>query len=142
MTAIKATLDDLNAVSEAILAAASTTKVILFFGEMGAGKTTLIKNMCKLLQVTDQVSSPTFSLVNEYHADGANVPVYHFDFYRLEEEEEAMDMGYEEYFYSDGYCLIEWPEKIPSLWPETFVKVSISARENEREYKIETIQYE
>ncbi len=142
MIAVKATLDDLNAVSEAILAAALETKVILFFGEMGAGKTTLIKNMCKLLQVTDQVSSPTFSLVNEYYADAAKLPVYHFDFYRLEEEEEAMDMGYEEYFYSEGYCFIEWPEKIPSLWPETFVKVSISAHENEREYKIETIEYE
>jgi tRNA threonylcarbamoyladenosine biosynthesis protein TsaE len=139
MKAINATLDDLDEVSNAILLAAREVKVILFFGEMGAGKTTLIKNMCKLLKVYDQVSSPTYSLVNEYFSALAEVPVYHFDFYRLKEEEEAMDMGYEEYFYSDGYSMIEWPEKIPSLWPKSFVKVSIAAHEDKREYKIETI---
>ena len=138
MRLITANLSDLDHVSSAILEAAKDQKVILFFGEMGAGKTTLIKNLCKLLNVADQVSSPTFSLVNEYFSESANVPVYHFDFYRLEQEEEAMDMGYEEYFYSNGYSFIEWPEKIPSLWPEKYVKVTITANEEQREYKIES----
>ncbi len=138
MKVISADLTDLDAVSKVILEEAQKEKVILFFGEMGMGKTTLIKNLCKLLNVKDQVSSPTFSLVNEYFSETSQTPVYHFDFYRLENEEEAMDMGYEEYFYSNGYCLIEWPEKIPSLWPEQFVRVDIKESGTQREYRIDS----
>lgn len=138
MKVISADLTDLDEVSKVILEEAQKEKVILFFGEMGMGKTTLIKNLCKLLNVKDQVSSPTFSLVNEYFSETAQTPVYHFDFYRLENEEEAMDMGYEEYFYSNGYCLIEWPEKIPSLWPEQFVRVDIKESGTQREYRIDS----
>lgn len=138
MKLITADLTQLDAVAAQIMQAAKDKKVILFFGEMGMGKTTLIKNMCKLLNVKDQVSSPTFSLVNEYYSESEKLPVYHFDFYRLEEEEEAMDMGYEEYFYSNGYCFIEWPEKIPSLWPEQFVRVDIKESGEQREYRIDS----
>lgn len=90
--------------------------VLAFHGEMGAGKTTFIKAICKALGVKDEVSSPTFSLVNEYR-DSENRPVYHFDFYRINSEQEAYDMGVEEYFESGALCLVEWPEKIPSLLP-------------------------
>ena len=90
---------------------------------MGAGKTTLIKSLCEKLGVSDSVTSPTFSIVNEYK--GADGPVYHFDFYRLKDQNEALDMGYEEYFYSGNYCFIEWPEKIASLIPDSFTGVRI-----------------
>jgi tRNA threonylcarbamoyladenosine biosynthesis protein TsaE len=103
---------------------------------MGAGKTTLIKELCKQLQVTDQAASPTFSIVNEYHSPQGNV--YHFDFYRLKEEQEALDLGYEEYFFSGNYCFIEWPEKIPNLLPEEVVSVTIELGEkNERKIRIQ-----
>lgn len=94
----------------------SSSKVLLFYGEMGVGKTTLIKSICKALESDDVISSPTFSLVNEYHTrNGA--PIYHFDFYRIESEEEALDIGVEDYFYSDAWCLIEWPNNIENLLP-------------------------
>ncbi|UOB17541.1 tRNA (adenosine(37)-N6)-threonylcarbamoyltransferase complex ATPase subunit type 1 TsaE [Abyssalbus ytuae] len=85
-------------------------KTILFYGNMGVGKTTLIKSIVKLLGVKDVTSSPTFSIVNEY-SDGDNI-IYHFDFYRLNDESEAYDFGLEEYFFNDNWCLIEWPEKV------------------------------
>ncbi len=90
---------------------------------MGAGKTTLIKCLCERLGVTDVVTSPTFSIVNEYV--GADNKIYHFDFYRLKNQAEALDLGYEEYFYSDAWCFIEWPEKISGLLPENFVRIDI-----------------
>lgn len=90
-------------------------RIFLFYGSMGAGKTTIINALCEYLQVEDSTSSPTFSIVNEYHS--AIGPIYHFDFYRLKSEEEALDLGYEEYFYSNNYCFVEWPEKIPNLLP-------------------------
>jgi len=90
---------------------------------MGAGKTTLIKVLCENLGVTEPVTSPTFSIVNEYR--GPANTIYHFDFYRLKNQTEALDMGYEEYFYSGAYCFIEWPEKIPGLLPDRYVSVRI-----------------
>ena len=117
-------LDDLPEVAEKLIANFPTSRIFLFFGEMGAGKTTFIQSLCSGLGVQDKVSSPTYSIVNEYQSDGGKV--YHFDFYRLKEESEAFDMGYEEYFYSGNYCLIEWPEKIENLWPSEYVKVTIS----------------
>ena len=100
-------------------------KVILFHGEMGVGKTTLIKQLCRNLGVTDATSSPTFSLVNEYEADN-NQLVYHFDFYRLNKETEALDMGIDDYLYSGNWCFIEWAEKIPNLIPNTHSVITIS----------------
>lgn len=94
-----------------------TSKVILVNGEMGAGKTTMIKSLCKALNSTDLVSSPTFSLINEYRT-ASNEPLYHLDCYRIESEEEAYDFGAEEYLHSGHLCFIEWSEKIASLLPE------------------------
>jgi tRNA threonylcarbamoyladenosine biosynthesis protein TsaE len=104
-------------------------KVILFNGEMGVGKTTLIKQLCKTLGVQDATSSPTFSLVNEYKTD-ANKTVYHFDFYRLNKETEALDMGVDDYLYSGNWCFIEWSEKIENLIPEQHTVITIELLPN------------
>ncbi len=103
----------------------SKSKTIAFYGPMGAGKTTLIKAIVKALGSADEVSSPTFGLVNEYHSKNGQVLAYHFDFYRLDDEMEALDMGIEEYIYSDQWIFMEWPEKIPSLLPENITKLKI-----------------
>ncbi len=116
-------LDKLHPVAANILKFASPEKVFLFFGEMGAGKTTFIKAICEQLGVTDPVSSPTYSIVNEYNSPKGNV--FHFDFYRLKNETESFDLGVEEYLDSDEYCLIEWPEKIENLWPDTYIQVTL-----------------
>ena len=95
-----------------------------FFGNMGAGKTTLIKEICSQLGVSDNVCSPTFSIINEYiNSEGESI--YHFDFYRLNNLEETYDMGYEEYFYSGNYCFTEWSEKIEQLLPDSYIRVDI-----------------
>ncbi|GAB2701787.1 tRNA (adenosine(37)-N6)-threonylcarbamoyltransferase complex ATPase subunit type 1 TsaE [Mucilaginibacter koreensis] len=107
-----------------VLTQAGQQKVFLFYGEMGAGKTTLIKELCRQLGVQEQASSPTFSIVNEYQ--GRERKVYHFDFYRLKNQTEALDMGYEEYFYSGDYCFVEWPEKIADLLPEHYTRISLT----------------
>jgi len=112
-----------NTASETIKFAADS-RIFLFYGDMGAGKTTFIKALCECLGTAENVTSPTFSIVNEY--EGSNDRIYHFDFYRLKTETEALDMGYEEYFYSGVYCFIEWPEKIPNLLPDHYVSIKIS----------------
>ena len=116
-------LDQIQEVAAQILAQ-NPKKIILFNGEMGAGKTTLIKQLCKSLGVQDATSSPTFSLVNEYFAANNQI-VYHFDFYRLNRETEALDMGVDDYLYSGNWCFIEWSEKIASLIPEEHSVVTI-----------------
>lgn len=109
-------LTEINEVAAQVLAQ-NPKKVILFNGEMGAGKTTFIKAFSKLLGVNDTMSSPTFSLVNEYQTS-QNQKVFHFDVYRIKSQDEALDMGIEEYLYSGNWCFIEWSEKIPNLIPE------------------------
>jgi tRNA threonylcarbamoyladenosine biosynthesis protein TsaE len=116
--------DQLEQAAQELLAIANGSKVWLFFGEMGAGKTTLVKEICKTLGVLSGMSSPTFSIVNEYMT-GQGDPVYHFDFYRLKRETEAYDIGVDEYFDSGKYCFVEWPERIPTLWPADFFSVRI-----------------
>lgn len=107
-------------------------KVFAFYGQMGAGKTTFIKEICKALGVIDNTSSPTFSIINEYKTNNGE-KVFHFDFYRLKNETEAYDLGYEDYLYSNNYCFIEWPEKIENLLPEDLVKVTITVKGERRE---------
>ncbi len=112
-------------------------KVVAFYGEMGAGKTTFIKAICKELNVQDGVSSPTFALVYEYQASG-DLLVYHFDFYRINKASELFDLGYEDYFYSGNLCFIEWPEKAAHLIPQDAMNVTITVRDDgKRILKIE-----
>ncbi len=122
------TLDELELVTQKVIDQ-QPSKVILFHGEMGVGKTTLIKQLCKNLGVSSVTSSPTFSLVNEYETIDNQV-VYHFDFYRLKNEIEALDMGADDYFYSGNWCFIEWAEKIPSLIPDEHAVITIELVEN------------
>jgi tRNA threonylcarbamoyladenosine biosynthesis protein TsaE len=117
-------LNDLSRVSREIIRFAAEKKIWLFEGEMGAGKTTLIKALCQELGVADHVSSPTYSLINEY-LDESGKLIYHFDFYRIKDQSEAIDIGSEEYFYSGNICFIEWPSMIPDLLPEKYLKINI-----------------
>lgn len=128
---IASSIEDLGAVAKEILSEMSDSRIFAFKGAMGAGKTTLIKSFCEVLEVSEVVSSPTFALVNEY-SDKNSEPVYHFDFYRIKKIEEVYDIGYEEYFYSDFYCFIEWPELVSSLLPEKYVEVNIQVEEDEQ----------
>lgn len=105
-------------------------RIFAFYGKMGAGKTTFIQAICRQLGTRDNVTSPSFAIINEYKTDTGN-SIYHFDFYRIKEMEEAYDLGYEDYFYSGNYCLIEWPEKVEPLLPEDFVAVNIVVEDNE-----------
>ena len=105
------------------------SNIFAFFGEMGVGKTTFIKALCSELGVKDIVNSPTFTIVNEY-ASSKGFPVYHFDFYRIEKEREAFDIGIDEYFSGKGLCLIEWSEKITSLLPDNALRINISLNED------------
>lgn len=117
-------MDEISNSAELILDLCSDYTVWVFKGEMGAGKTTLIKEICNLLAVVDPVSSPTFSLVNEYETKNGEI-IYHFDFYRIEDPMEAVEIGVEEYFYSGNFCFVEWAEKIPGFLPDTFALIEI-----------------
>jgi tRNA threonylcarbamoyladenosine biosynthesis protein TsaE len=128
----------LPAIAAEIISFSANNRIFLFYGDMGAGKTTLIKSLCECLGTEEPVTSPTFSIVNEYI--GAKNRIFHFDFYRLKNESEALDMGYEEYFYADAYCFIEWPEKIPNLLPDHYVKIEIQVTgDQSRQIHIEKI---
>ena len=117
-------LSDVNRIAKDIIKS-SSQKILLFHGEMGVGKTTLIKEICKELGTDDITSSPTFSIVNEYKTK-MNDTIYHFDFYRINNEEEAYNIGVEDYFDSDAWCLIEWPSVIQNLLPLDYVNIHLS----------------
>ena len=122
--------EELCAVAKMILKKFNS-KIYLFYGEMGVGKTSFIKKFCKELGVTDVVSSPTFSIVNQYSNVNEEI-IYHFDFYRTEKKEEVFDIGYEEYLFSSSYCFIEWPEKIEDLLPTNYLKINMKLDDNNR----------
>ena len=122
-------VDELGAVAEALIEKMSESNAFAFFGSMGAGKTTFIKVLCQKLGVENVVNSPTFSIINEYVHPNRE-PIFHFDFYRLEKAQEAIDIGYQEYIESGYLCLMEWPEKIENLLPENCVYVYIQSEDN------------
>ena len=158
------TLSQLPAAAKEILSFAQARKIFCFYGDLGAGKTTLIKEICRQLGVTDPGSSPTFSLINEYTTAAPTLPrsakalprsaegsakamrvgesgvggqvLFHFDLYRLKSESEIYDIGYEDYIFSGNYCFIEWPLKIERLLPANHVKVQIEVKEGERIIRI------
>ena len=114
------------------------SKVFLFYGEMGVGKTAFIKSICKHLNVIDVVSSPTFSIVNQYVNDQDEF-IYHFDFYRTNNKNEIFDIGYEEYLFSDSFCFIEWPERLDNLLPNKYLDIKMKLRDGNRVIKIKEI---
>ena len=122
-------LEQLKGAAEELIAQFPQERVFAFYGKMGAGKTTFIQSICRALGSEDNVTSPTFALINEYMNAEMN-SIFHFDFYRIKAIEEAFDLGYEDYIYSGNYCLIEWPEMIEPLLPETLVEVKIEALDN------------
>lgn len=134
-------VEGLAEVSDCLVSLRNVADVVAFYGPMGAGKTTLIKDLCHRMGVTDEVNSPTFAIVNEYvTVEGESV--YHFDFYRIKKLEEAYDIGYENYFYSGNLCLIEWPELIEPLLPERYLRVDIRLGSTDDERIINIACYE
>ena len=133
---------ELAEVARKLLDAFAEERFFAFFGKMGVGKTTLIKELCAALGVEDNVCSPTFAIVNEYSRplNTAREPVYHFDFYRMKSVAEAYDIGYEEYFYSGCYCFTEWTEKVEELLPERYVRVEIEEQNGVRILKANIIE--
>jgi tRNA threonylcarbamoyladenosine biosynthesis protein TsaE len=131
-------LEELPLAAKKILEESNSEKIFVFKGEMGSGKTTLIKELCLQIGVISAMSSPTFSLINEYETNSGEV-VYHFDFYRLEDEQEAFDYGYEDYFFSGNYCFIEWPEKIPNLIPDNYLLIEIEMNLQIREMQVTSV---
>lgn len=124
-------LPDLPSAAKKICEALKGKTIVAFYGEMGAGKTTLIKEICKELGSSDNVTSPTFSLMNEYRTLSGK-KIYHFDFYRIKSLAEVYDMGYEDFFFSGNLCFIEWPEKIKQLLPENCLTINITVENNLR----------
>lgn len=118
-----ADIDGLPGAAREFLDALHGRRVVAFHGEMGAGKTTFISALCRLLGVGETAASPSFAIINEYR--GTDGPIYHFDFYRLDSARDAMEIGAEEYFYSGALCLIEWPERVEEILPEECVHVNL-----------------
>jgi tRNA threonylcarbamoyladenosine biosynthesis protein TsaE len=134
---IISSFNNLKEAAKEVIAFSEDVSIWLFEGPMGAGKTTLIKAIGEVFNIKDNITSPTFSLVNEYQNAQGKI-FYHFDFYRIKTEEEAADIGIEEYFYSGEFCFIEWPSKIPSLLPDKFVLIQIDIiSETERRISLE-----
>jgi tRNA threonylcarbamoyladenosine biosynthesis protein TsaE len=131
MNLIAHTPEELDSIAEKLLQLHDGKKVFAFYGLMGAGKTTFIKSICTRLHVKDTAISPSFGIINEYNTENG-FSVFHFDFYRIKSITEFLDLGCEEYFYSDSYCFIEWPEKIEDFLPENHVPVFIEESEGKR----------
>ncbi len=138
MTLTFNSIEQLPQVAAQLLSEYPEERFFAFFGKMGVGKTTLIKELCKQLGVEQNVCSPTFAIINEY-SDRNGAPVYHFDFYRLKRLEEAYDIGYEEYFYSGDYCFTEWTEKIEPLLPDHYLRIEIVEENGSRTLKAEPV---
>ncbi len=130
MTTYPLTLNNIRKTASQILKDYPQDRVFGFFGEMGAGKTTLIKEICNLLEVENVTSSPTFAIINEYWCKNGE-PVYHFDFYRIDSDEEAYGIGFKDYLDSDAYCFIEWTEKIAHLLHDRYIKIDIIKLNNQ-----------
>lgn len=129
-------LEEINNIAATLLEQSGEHRVFAFHGEMGAGKTTLIKSLCSQLHVTDIVSSPTFSIINQYKTKDSNT-VYHMDLYRIKSSEEALQAGVEECFYSGNYCFVEWPENAAGLLPGNSLHCYLSySGDNERKLQI------
>ncbi|PZV79777.1 tRNA threonylcarbamoyladenosine biosynthesis protein TsaE [Algoriphagus aquaeductus] len=126
MLTISYQLEDIDQVAQKVIGAAADQKIWVFKGQMGAGKTTLIKTIAKAMSVVDPVSSPTFGIVNEYQTEEGE-QIFHFDFYRLEDPKEALDIGIEEYFYSGKICWLEWAERVAQFLPDDFFLISIDS---------------
>ncbi|MBE6326801.1 MAG: tRNA (adenosine(37)-N6)-threonylcarbamoyltransferase complex ATPase subunit type 1 TsaE [Bacteroidales bacterium] len=122
-TEFEYTLDEIESAASEIIKAFDGRKIVRFIGEMGAGKTTMIKSLCKLLGVDEEVTSPTFAIVNEY--EGAGCRVFHFDFYRVKNQQEAIDLGLADYFYSGEYVFMEWPQLVDDFMPDDVVTLTI-----------------
>lgn len=122
-------IDEINIVANSLIRNFGDKKIFLFNGNMGAGKTTLIKSICENMGVDQTVNSPTFSIVNEYEAANGDI-IYHFDCYRIKNIKEALDLGAEEYLYSGNFCFIEWSENIAPILPDYAVNVNIEENEN------------
>ena len=120
------TLDDIRQVATQFLTVTAGNKVFAIQGEMGAGKTTFVHALCKVMGVKDTVSSPTFSIINQYSTSDDQT-VYHMDLYRLKDENEAINAGIEDCLYSGNTCLVEWPEKIPAIFPDDTLYITITA---------------
>lgn len=118
------TIEALPVIAQEVIPLLAACPVVALYGAMGVGKTTFIKALCNELGVSDTVNSPSFAIINEYRLKNGR-PVFHFDFYRLKNEEELFDLGYEDYFYSGEVCLLEWPEKIEQYLPESYLKIEI-----------------
>ncbi|HSV77027.1 MAG TPA: tRNA (adenosine(37)-N6)-threonylcarbamoyltransferase complex ATPase subunit type 1 TsaE [Bacteroidales bacterium] len=122
---------ELSEVAQALIATYPDSRIFAFFGPMGVGKTTFIKAVCSILGSTDEVTSPSFSIINQYYTQ-SNSPIFHFDFYRINHLDEVFNLGYEDYFFSGNFCLIEWPEKVEMLLPETCIRVFMELENGSR----------
>lgn len=132
--------EELELIAADLIAGFPDQRLFVLSGSMGAGKTTLIQSLCRVLQVVDVVNSPTFSIVNEYlTAEGSSV--FHFDLYRLRKEEELLDIGYEDYFYSGSYCFVEWPEMAAGLIPDDCIHIRITVDEISSERTIRAASF-
>lgn len=131
-------IDDLPEAAEILTSYFKDEQIFAFYGDMGAGKTTFIKAICKEFGVSDNVSSPTYALVNEY-LDRRGMPIYHFDFYRIKSSDEAIQMGFDDYLNSGSNCFIEWPEKIQSLLPSRYVRVKLESDGEIRKIDMEIV---
>ncbi len=130
MTITVKSIGDIDDAAKKFVREMGDNTVFAFYGAMGAGKTTFIKALCRILGVEDEVNSPTFAIVNEYRSATTAELIYHFDFYRIRKIEEVYDMGYEDYFYSGAICLIEWPELAESVLPEDTVRVKVEVKDD------------